>query len=188
MFLDGASRGAALVIFYLVALGLITGFAILLLGRRSRIRIRSDVEIRRVERQARRLTSSCRRPLLFAPQATVVEVTYSLWQPTVLALLGHVEIVLLDISVPTESILWELRTIRANKSGRPVLLAQIDRLNGWMAESGEPDSMLFETLVAARVLPLMTYSAPRLHDVDTLALAMSDQAVPARVIDRSSNA
>ena len=43
---------------------------------------------------------------------------------------------------------------------------------------GEPGSMLFETFVAARGLPLMTYSTASLLDVDTLALAMSGQAVP----------
>jgi hypothetical protein len=175
IFLYWVGKGAFLVECYIVGLGALVAIGILFLGRRSRLSIENVGRIRKVERQAERLKSWWRGPSLFAPQASVVKVVDALWQPTVVSLLGHAEAVLIDISVPSESILWELRAAREASTSKLILLAQTDRLIEWIGQLWPAGSTQSELLAAACGLSLIIYSTPDRLDMVALAAALSDQ-------------
>jgi hypothetical protein len=182
IFLYWVAKGAFLVECYIVGLGALVAIGILFLGRRSRLSIENVDRIRKVERQVERLKSWRRGPSLFAPQASVVRVVDALWQPTVVSLLRHAEAVLIDISVPSESILWELRAAREASTSKLILLAQTDRLIEWIGQLGPAGSTQNEVLAAARGLSLIIYSTSDRLDMVALAAAPSDQPLSGRTV------
>ncbi|NUU18514.1 hypothetical protein HP550_14755 [Cellulomonas humilata] len=72
-----------------------------------------------VERMTRRV---------FSPQLMVVASTNALWRATVSRLLAGTEVTLVDVSRPTESLLWEIRELTAHDDGRCVYIGHVDRL------------------------------------------------------------
>jgi hypothetical protein len=62
-----------------------------------------------ISRVAAVIQSSRRR--VFAPRLLVLRVAHNIWQPTVARVADGATAALLDVSDPTEHLLWELRTL-----------------------------------------------------------------------------
>lgn len=173
MFLGAAVAGVNVIYFCVIATGIAGGISLWLLGRRNHLKVASQRALVKVERYAKRLTAVWRSPRLFAPQAIVVKVADDLWKSAVESLLRRSHVALVDISVPSESILWELQSIRAVPSAGVVLLAQRDHLAAWIAKAEVADTIENKTLAAARSLPMLSYSTAERLDVKALVAAMS---------------
>ncbi|MEZ0447416.1 hypothetical protein [Cellulomonas sp. ICMP 17802] len=109
-----------------------------------------------VERMTRRV---------FSPQLMVVASTNALWRSTVSRLLAATEVTLVDVSRPTESLLWEIQELSANDDGRCVYIGHVDRL--------------------ARFLPDVSRTAPPSWQVPSYEVLA---ATPASVIGRIEQA
>jgi hypothetical protein len=66
-------------------------------------------DIRFVVRAVRKAKRVRRAPSFAAPLARVVRTTDALWRDAVIALAGLADVVIIDISIPRESIVWELQ-------------------------------------------------------------------------------
>lgn len=78
-----------------------------------------------VERMSRRV---------FSPQLMVVSSTNAMWRNAVSRLLASTEVTLVDVSRPTESLLWEIRELSENDDGRCVYIGHVDRLAQFLPE------------------------------------------------------
>lgn len=74
--------------------------------------------VRRIHRQTRRVFSS---------RLTVVRVADDQWRDVVTEFGRTADIALIDVSEPTESLLWEVHTMREDDDIRLVMIARIDR-------------------------------------------------------------
>jgi hypothetical protein len=169
----------AFIQFGIVFVGFVAGLvAILLFAAALRARVvgrrvvNDDSSLARVLRRLRQLCSLARAPVIAAPMATVVSVTESKWQATVSAIARMCDVTLIDISLPRESIRWELATLR-EAGVRIVLLAQREGLARWWETTGnDADARLATELRRLTAgLPLVKYDAPdRLNETDLLEL------------------
>ena len=82
---------------------------------------------RRIERRSRRL---------FAPRLMVVRVAGEHWKEAVRALSASASAVLIDISEPTESLLWEVETLYELAGLRKVFVGRRDRLEALATATG----------------------------------------------------
>lgn len=76
--------------------------------RRSRLEVRTEEDLDRAEEAVSRLAQWSTRSTLLAPRATVVRVTDDLWQVVVERMVRRTNVILVDLSVPTENLRWEL--------------------------------------------------------------------------------
>lgn len=139
------------------------------LGRRM---VHDDSSRERVLHRLRALRSLARAPVIAAPMATVVTVTASEWQATVASIARMCDVTLIDISHPSESIHWELETLKEARV-RIVLLAQREALARWWDVTGDDaDARLAaEMRQLAAGVPLVTYDAPdRLNETELVEI------------------
>lgn len=111
--------------------------------RRTRAVVSSPAEIERI---ARELPRHGRRPI--GSRLSVLTVAHSIWRDAVRALAAVVPVVLIDVSEPTENLLWEVETLRQEPSARWVLIGDQDRVAALAAEGPEgPVSQRLATLL-----------------------------------------
>lgn len=133
---------SVLLIFLVMLLGLaIGGAGTLLAWASSRMAARADAsrtdEIRtegQVEAFSRRVTRRSR--LLFAPRLVSVRVATPQWRRTVRVLAASAAAILIDLSEPTDNLLWEVETLDAEVATPWVLVGRRDRLEA-LARGGE---------------------------------------------------
>jgi hypothetical protein len=121
---------------------------------------------RKLVRKLQWLKKLVRAPSIAAPMATVITTTDAEWQPTVKTIAPLCEVVLLDLSSPSESICWELETVLTSEL-HVIVLAHRDKFDQWWdAEIRSDEIHLWSKLRAlAEGLPLIIYEAPnRLGD------------------------
>ena len=75
---------------------------------------------------------------VFAPRLLVLRVAHDIWQPTVARLAEGATAVLLDVSEPTENVLWELRTLRTRPHVPLVVVAQLDAARSFLPAGSPP--------------------------------------------------
>src|ERR1043166_6449843 len=80
--------------------------------RRATRSIVTDGDVARVLGDVAAIAGITRRLTMLAPQATVVQVMDTVWQRAVSAGLATVDAVLIDVSVPSPSLQWELEQVR----------------------------------------------------------------------------
>lgn len=82
---------------------------------------------------------------IFAPRLAVLRVSGTFWQEVVRTLADTVDVIVVDISEPSENLLWEIETLKRLKDVRPVFVGQLNRieqlkkgtnLSGSLAETG----------------------------------------------------
>lgn len=131
-------------------------------------RIEDDGSQADVMARMRSLKSRARAPSIFAPMATIVTTTDQQWQSAVLGLAELSDVVVIDISVPSESICWELEALRPH-SAKVVLVAEQQALSKWRSSpSDEHDQLQSRMSHFIATLPLVPY--PRAEDVRTTPL------------------
>jgi len=86
----------------------------------------------------------------FAARLVVVRVATQIWRETVSAFASVATASILDISDPTENLLWELTEIERQYNGRLILIAEHPRIAGW-ADGISPD----EHPLSARLTQLL---------------------------------
>jgi len=91
------------------------------LAKRATIR-RLD-ELRRVTAL---ITKKARR--IFAPRLVVLSSAGSVWRETVKGLAGVADILLIDVSVPSDNLLWEISTLKADHGRRWILIGESERI------------------------------------------------------------
>jgi hypothetical protein len=91
--------------------------------KRARILVRCSDDVYRAEALVADLSRWRRRSTFLAPQATVVGVTDDLWREVVTRLVRCAHIVLVDISVPSENLDWELALLAGQSFRRTVFVA-----------------------------------------------------------------
>ena len=67
----------------------------------------------------------------FAPRLVVIQVATSVWQPTVSALARVAEACIIDVSEPTEHLLWELYELERSHPGRWIVIGEHQRVAVW---------------------------------------------------------
>lgn len=132
--LAGFGIFAVFLIFFVMLVGVaFVGGATLLTWGSNRMaakaeRLKTD-EIRdaaQVEAFSRRVTRRSR--LLFAPGLVVVRVATSQWRRAVRVLAASAAVILIDVSDPTENLLWEIETLEREVEAPWVLVGRRDRL------------------------------------------------------------
>jgi hypothetical protein len=86
----------------------------------------------------------------FAPRLVVVRVATEIWQETVSAFASMAAASIIDISDPTENLLWELAELERRSSGYFILIGEHARIAGW-ADGISPD----EHTLSARLTELL---------------------------------
>jgi hypothetical protein len=89
-----------------------------------------DVVRRIVEEQRQRV---------FGPRLTVLTVNSAVWRETVLGMADICAVPLIDVSEPTENVLWEVEELIGRFGDRCVFIGDHDRLQGLIAR--EPDAV-----------------------------------------------
>jgi hypothetical protein len=105
--------------------------------RRSRLLIEKRHDIRRCLIRIASLASFLRGPALMAPQVTVVRVATELWQGAVVDLSKFASAVIIDVSVITQNLLWELEFVLAALSSNCVLIGQPESIRSWTETKDE---------------------------------------------------
>ena len=120
---------------------------------RSRAReIRSEPEIvptvRSVSRGARKT---------FGARLVVVRVNSAIWKPVVAELARNSSGIVIDVSQPTENLLWEVAAIKPHFGSRWILVGRRDQVSGWASsatsgDQGAPAAQLAEILDGEQIL------------------------------------
>ena len=93
----------------------------------ARQSVTTGEDVERVGRLVERMTRR-----VFSPQLMVVASTNALWRAAVTRLLASTEVTVVDVSRPTESLLWEIRELSTHDDGRCVYIGHVDRLAGFV--------------------------------------------------------
>src|SRR6185295_6376815 len=83
-----------------------------------------DLVSRSVARRVRRIIS---------PKLVVVRVTNAVWQDSVRKLATFSSAIVIDVSEPTQNLLWEISTLRPALRPHWIFVAEQERFNGWTA-------------------------------------------------------
>lgn len=78
------------------------------------------------EQMAQALRRQARK--IFSPRLVVLTVASEVWQAAVRSLASDAVVVLIDVSEPTENLLWEIEEVAADPTVRFVLVGSLDRL------------------------------------------------------------
>jgi hypothetical protein len=130
--ISAAIVAAAIAIVVIVALcialtvGALSGGAYLASRRAERSASRALTDERTVDKAARALATAARR--IFAARLVVVAVPTPFWQRAVQALATVSDVVVIDVSQPGESLIWEIQNIRPLFDGRCVLVGSRDHI------------------------------------------------------------
>jgi hypothetical protein len=74
---------------------------------------------------------------IFAPRLVVLLVAHEIWQEAVRRLAATVSAILIDVSEPTENLLWEIRALEVELRSRWVLVGRRDRVETLIQRSEE---------------------------------------------------
>jgi hypothetical protein len=103
---------------------------------------------------------------IFAPRLVVLRSATDVWRETVRRLAGVADILLIDVSVPSDNLLWEIGVLKAEHE-RWILIAQSDRMAELMkvpvGAYMEPSSKLADLLDGEEVLTYDTTSRKTLR-------------------------
>jgi len=95
---------------------------------------------------------------IFAPRLVVLRVVSEVWQPTVMRLASAGSLTIIDVSEPTESLLWEIQSLTDRSRSPCVFVGQSNRvagLTGFSTNGRPPESIeerLFDLLDGREVL------------------------------------
>jgi hypothetical protein len=154
--LAGAAVLAVLLTFILIAATIalviaVFGAAAYLAARRAeRGATRALTRQQGVDEAARRIARAARR--IFAARLVVVRVPGEFWQRAVSALAAVSAVVVIDVSHPTENLLWEVQTVRPLFSGRWVLVGARDLVRSLQQPGSGPAAQLAQLLDGERIL------------------------------------
>lgn len=105
---------------FIIAFGAVSTcmFASILIHRRgirkaAHLRVENVDGIRAIVNRIHLLRERFMSPAFMAPQATVVRVAHEHWREAVREFMRHADVVLMDLSSPSPSILWELEQARS---------------------------------------------------------------------------
>ena len=97
---------------------------------------------------------------IFAPRLVVLTVATAAWQETVRKLAAVSSAILIDISEPTENLVWEIRELMDDFGSRFVVVGEYSRVRGLeestMAEPGSPAAQLRSLLDGRQVIAYTT--------------------------------
>jgi hypothetical protein len=118
--------GILFVIFFSAMVVLFT--ALLLLQRwrvrkHARLAVQTSDDVDRVEATIADLGRWSKRSTLLAPRATIITVTDDLWRKVVAGLVQRANVVLVDISVSTDNLQWELALLEGRSFQHTVFVA-----------------------------------------------------------------
>jgi len=86
----------------------------------------------------------------FAPRLIVLRVATAAWQETVSALAGVTSASVIDVSEPTDNLVWELRELERRCPGRWIMIGEHARVVRWTeADAAPPDADSLEARFAA---------------------------------------
>jgi len=121
--------------------------------RRAHLAVQTDSDVRRCLLAVAALGSYRRSPPLMAPQATVARVADGYWQEVVRQLLTHTGAAIVDVSVLTPNLLWELERLRAHGFERCVLVGLESHVGMWSGiEPPSEDAARAQALLAGRTI------------------------------------
>jgi hypothetical protein len=99
---------------------------------------------------ARQLAAESRK--IFAPRLVVLRVASEVWQPTVMRLASAGSLTIIDVSDPTENLLWEIQSLTDRPGSRSVFVGQSNRVAGL---TGSPTNAQPPGSLAERLLNLL---------------------------------
>ena len=89
---------------------------------------------------------------IFAPRLVVLRVASEVWQPTVMRLASAGSLTIIDVSEPTENLLWEIQSLTDRPGIRCVFVGQSNRVAGL---TGSPTNAQPPGSLAERLLNLL---------------------------------
>jgi hypothetical protein len=102
--------------------------------RTKTITVQSTAEI---DQEARAIAARSRR--VFSPRLVIVRVASPVWQHAVTTLAAMSFLPLIDISEPTENVLWEVDTLTARFGDRCIVIGQQERVAALAAQASASD-------------------------------------------------
>lgn len=152
---------------FVIALSRIPLFPVMWMAKASARALR-DAETRKtatvqhppeIARRADEISHQSQR--ILAPRIVVVRVESLLWPATVSALARRAGAVIIDISEPTENVLWELEEMERLRPGKYILIGEVASIRRWSAGIAAQPPQSFWTrfashLVEAEVLAYTT--------------------------------
>jgi hypothetical protein len=146
VFLVPAGLAGAVAIFAWTSFG-----AIVRAERAKTIPIASEAQL---EQTASAIARRSRR--IIGPRLVVAKVASAIWQMAVRRLASNSSAVIIDITEPTDSLLWEIETLRPEMRSRCILVGEQDRLRrmteGTAGQGSSPQARLLRLLDGERVL------------------------------------
>jgi hypothetical protein len=137
----------------LISLLMSAGLLLTVVGRSARRAERAKAVLvtrpPQVEKAARRVRRRSRRVL--APRITVLRVADPLWQAVVRRFAGESEVVLVDVSYPTDNLLWEVHTLESSRA-RWLPIGRVDRLEALAVDPAESAAELRAVLEGREVI------------------------------------
>ncbi|HEU0078086.1 MAG TPA: hypothetical protein VFQ76_10585 [Longimicrobiaceae bacterium] len=100
--------------------------------RRSHLRVVDTQGVREVTKRVLKLSNWLRGPRLMDSLVTVVRVADSEWKSMVASLLEYTQNVIVDVSVPTTNVLWELEQLSLLRFRQCVIIANREQVLGWL--------------------------------------------------------
>jgi hypothetical protein len=165
----GALFAAAILFLFLIAIisliagvagalgiaGLLTSRSLRRAERDQWTRVRSRVELTEFLDNVRRTQSK-----LFAPRIAVLRTVDELWRDAVAGLADIADVALIDISDPSEALLWELQMLDRRPDVEVVLIGEASRVEALHRTGGhDADDRAVVALLGPR--PVLTYSRDR---------------------------
>lgn len=109
--------------------------------KRSQLEISTPEDLSACMDYCQTLSGRIRSPAFMAPQATVVKVVDALWQDTVVGIAERSDAIIIDVSVPTVHVLWEIETAIQGFRPKIIYLGQKALTEQWMFKpTDEKDS------------------------------------------------
>lgn len=163
----------------LAALGAGAAFSLTSLGAARRAERGRTARITRADdvvHTARRIAARARK--VFGPRLVVVTADDAVWRDAVRALADVAGAVVVDVSQPGESLLWELETLQATHARSWVLVGEEDRLRRFVDQGGA-------TAFDARLANLLRDQEVLAYDTDPASLRRFSEALRRRLEDRT---
>lgn len=122
-----------------------SGLVVVKDGVRSQLRISNQEDLNELIEHTRQMNKWYNSvPFLF-PISLVIKVTDNLWQSTVTASIAVYDIVLLDLSEPSQPIYWEYKQAKKINPERLILMADKSHFEQWLLEEKSAVEKTFQT-------------------------------------------
>jgi hypothetical protein len=180
VFIAVVVMGAIALILVMVPVAFLGGLALLSLGsyragrrgeRAKQDRMETPGDIGPV---ARSVSRSTRRTL--GPRLVVVRVASAIWQRAVYELAGRASIVIVDVSQPSENLVWEIESLRPSSRPRWIFIAHRPRLaalTGSYQPAGSPAARVLAAIDGCDVIAYDTDHASARRFTRALAGALT---------------